>query len=129
MNLVARNIKWLMVVSGAVTCTMIYGAVAPQAALQGTFGETLEGPLAEIIVRNWSVLIALIGGMLLYGAFNPPVRPLALTIATISKLIFIVLVVSQGARYITQAMIVIGIDAVWVLLFSWYLLGSRLRSV
>jgi hypothetical protein len=126
MNVIARNIKWLMVVSGALTCTMIYGAIAPQAALQGTFGETLEGPLADIIVRNWSVLITLIGASLLYGAFRPAARPLALTIATASKLIFIVLVLSQGTRYLAQqAAIVIVIDALWVVLFGWYLLGVR----
>jgi hypothetical protein len=27
----------------------------PQAALRGTFGETLDWPLAEIVVRNWGV--------------------------------------------------------------------------
>jgi hypothetical protein len=129
MNLVAQNIKSLMVISGALTCTMIYGAFAPQAALQSTFGETLEGPLAEIIVRNWSVLITLIGGALLYGAFSPPARPLALTIASLSKLIFILLVLSQGTRYLTQqATIVIVIDAIWVVLFGSYLFGARLRT-
>jgi hypothetical protein len=127
MNLVAQNIKSLMVISGALTCTMIYGAFAPQAALQSS--ETLEGPLAEIIVRNWSVLITLMGGALLYGAFSPPARPLALTIASLSKLIFILLVLSQGTRYLTQqATIVIVIDAIWVVLFGWYLFGARLRT-
>jgi len=45
--------KWIMLVSGILTSTMLYAAVAPQAALRSTFGETLQGPLAEIIVRNW----------------------------------------------------------------------------
>ena len=57
MNWIVTRIKWIMLVSGALTCTMIYAAIAPQAALRSTFGETLEGPLAEIIVRNWAVLI------------------------------------------------------------------------
>lgn len=128
MNVIARNIKWLMVISGALTCTMIYGAIAPQAALQGTFGETLERPLADVIVRNWSVLITLIGGTLIYGAFNPASRPLALTTATISKLVFIVLLLSEGTRYLAQeAAIAIAIDAVWVVLFGAYLLGARVK--
>ena len=59
MNFVAANIKWIMLVSGALTCTMVYAAIAPQAALRSTFGETLEGPLADIVVRNWGALIAL----------------------------------------------------------------------
>lgn len=126
MNLVAANIKWIMLVSGALTCTMVYAAIAPQAALHSTFGETLEGPLAEVIVRNWSVLITLMGAMLIYGAFNPHVRSLVLTVAGASKLVFIALVLSHGGRYLGhQAGIAVAIDLVWVVLFAWYLLGTR----
>lgn len=125
-NLVAANSKWITLVSGALTCTMVYAAIAPQAALRSTFGETLEGPLAEIVVRNWGALIALMGAMLIYGAFNPHARSLALTVAGASKLVFIALVLSHGGRYLgRQAGIAIAVDLVWVVLFAWYLLGTR----
>ena len=126
MNIVAAYIKWIMLVSGALTCAMAYAAIAPQAALRSTFGETLEGPLAEIVVRNWGALITLVGAMLIYGAFNPQVRSLALTIAGASKLIFLALVLSHGGHYLGhQAGIAIAVDLVWVVLFAWYLLGAR----
>jgi hypothetical protein len=32
---------------------MVYAAIAPQDALRTTFGETLDGPVADIVVRNW----------------------------------------------------------------------------
>ena len=41
----ARNIQWLMGLSGLLTCTMIYAVIAPDAALMSTFGDSLEGPL------------------------------------------------------------------------------------
>ena len=88
-----------MLVSGALTCTMAYAAIAPQAALLSTFGETLQGPVAEIVVRNWGVLITLMGAMLIYGAFNPPVRSFALAVAGVSKLAFIALVLSPAAVF------------------------------
>ena len=126
MSFVAGNIKWIMLMSGALTCTMVYAVVAPQAALRSTFGETLEGPLAEIVVRNWGALITLVGTMLIYGAFNPQVRSLALTVAGASKLVFAALVLSHGGRYLGhQAGIAIAIDLVWVALFACYLLGVR----
>ena len=126
MNLIVAKIKWIMLVSGVLTLTMLYPAIAPQAALRGMFGETLEGPLAEIVVRNWSVVIALIGAMLIYGAYHAAVRPLVLTIAAVSKLIFILLILAQGARYLgQQAGIAIAIDAVWVVLFVLYLVAAR----
>ncbi|QCI64365.1 hypothetical protein [Phreatobacter stygius] len=126
MNIVAANIKWIMLVSGLLTATMVYAAIAPQAALRATFGETLEGPLGEIVVRNWGALITLVGAMLIYGAFNPQVRSLVLTVAGASKLIFIALVLSYGGRYLVhQAGIAVAVDLVWVVLFAWYLLSTR----
>lgn len=129
MSWVARNIRWIMLLAGALTCTMIYAAVAPQAALRSTFGEALEGPVAEIVVRNWGVLIALVGAMLLYGAYHPPVRPLVLTVAATSKVVFIALILSHGGRYLGQAGIAIAVDVVLVSLFLVYLLSLRQRSV
>ncbi len=126
MGLAARSVKWIMLVSGTLTCTMVYAATAPQAALQATFGETLDGPLAEIVLRNWGLLIAAVGGLLIHGAFNPAVRAPILVVAGVSKLAFVVLVLSQGSRYLEYgAGIAIAVDLVWVILFAWCLLGRR----
>jgi hypothetical protein len=127
---IVANIKWIMLVAGALTCTMIYAAIAPQAALRSTFGEGLEGQLAEIVVRNWAVLIALMGAMLLYGAYHPPVRSLVLTVAGTSKLVFIGLVLAHGGHYLGhQAGIAIVIDSIMVALFATYLIGVRRRAL
>ena len=47
------NIHRIMIVSGLLTMTMIYAALAPEAALRSTFGESVSGPVADIVVRNW----------------------------------------------------------------------------
>ena len=126
---IGANIRWIMIVSGALTTTMIYAAIAPDAALRSTFGETLEGPLAQILVRNWGALIALVGAMLIYGAFDPPGRPLILIVAGASKVVFIALVLSQGARYLTQgAGVAVASDSVMVALYLWYLLAGRVQK-
>jgi hypothetical protein len=126
MNWIIAKIRWLMLVSGTLTCTMLYAAIAPQAALESNFGEVLEGPVAEIVVRNWGALIALVGGMLIYGAYDPGSRPLALTVAGISKLTFIGLVLAYGRQYLgRQAGVAIAIDFVWVVLFISYFVGVR----
>jgi hypothetical protein len=126
MSIVATHIKWIMLVSGVSTCTMIYAAIAPREALHATFGETLDGPIAEIVVRNWGALITLVGLMLVYGAFRPAVRPLVLGVAAASKLVFIGLVLSHGWRYLgQQAGIAIALDLLWVVLFASYLWSAR----
>ena len=58
-----------MLISGALTCTMLYAAFAPNSVLISNYGGSLSGPVAEVVVRNWTVLIGLVGVMLIYGAF------------------------------------------------------------
>ena len=126
MSWVVAKMKWIMLVSGVLTCTMVYAAVAPQAALRSMFGDTLDGPLAEIVVRNWGILIALIGGMLIYGAFEPSSRRLVLIVAGLSKVAFVALLLTYGGQYLgQQAVVSIAIDLAMVLLFIAYLYATR----
>ncbi len=126
MSWIVANIHRLMMVSGVLTLTMIYAAIAPEAALRSTFGESIEGPVADVVVRNWGALIALMGLMLIYGARNPAVRPLVLTVAGASKAIFAALVLLHGNRFLSyQAGIAVFVDLLWVVIFAAYLSGQR----
>ncbi len=126
MTFVTPLIKPIMIISGGLTLSMIYAALAPQAALTSMFGDTLSGPLAEIVVRNWGALIAIGGATLIWGAFEPSVRTLVLLAVGVSKLVFIALIVGLGRQYLTgQAGIAVALDAMCVLLFALYLLESR----
>jgi len=127
MQLLSKSIKWIMIVSGVVTCTMFYAAIAPQAALQQTFGDSISGPIAEIVVRNWGALITLVGAMLIYGAYQPVHRALILTVAITSKLVFIGLVLGLGSQYLGKAGLVVAFDSVVVVLYVLYLLSMTDR--
>lgn len=50
--------------------------------------------------------------MLIYGAYHPSARPLVLTIAGLSKLIFIGLVVVYGSQYLGPQ-VGLAIAAAW----------------
>ena len=126
MNWIISSMKWIMLISGTLTCTMVYAAIAPQAALQSTFGESMDGPVANIVVRNWGVLIALMGGMLIYGAFNPSVRFLVLTVAGLSKIAFITLLLVAGRQFLdNQAGTAIVSDVAQVSAFGLYMIAAR----
>jgi hypothetical protein len=85
-------------------------------------GESLAGPVADIVVRNWGALIAWIGAMLVYGAFRPPVRPLVLIVAGASKLVFVALVLTTGRPFVGQPLgVSVAVDSVIVLLFATFL--------
>jgi hypothetical protein len=126
MRFFVEKFKWLMLVSGLLTVTMVVGLVAPRSSTLSNFGETLDGPLAEIIVRNWSALIFLMGVMLIYGALVEPVRKFALVIAGVSKLIFIALVFTYGKQYLGfGAGTAVFADSIMVVLYAAYLILSR----
>lgn len=115
----------IMVVSGLLTLTMLYATFAPAAAVQSFFGETPEGAFASIIVPNWGVLIGLMGALLIYGAFHPPSRKLALVVAGASKVAFVGLILAQGDRYLSGLGTAIIIDSVMIVLFAAYVVFGK----
>ncbi|ELS33978.1 hypothetical protein [Pseudanabaena biceps] len=128
MNWIVANIKWIMLLSGVLTCTLFYAAIAPQTALRSFFGDVLEGQLSEIIVRNWGALITLVGATQIYGAFKPLSRSLIVIISIVSKLTFVSLVLIYGRQYLGQAGIAVVIDLLIVGLFVVYLVGDRKKA-
>ncbi|MDT8991819.1 hypothetical protein RQP54_13190 [Curvibacter sp. APW13] len=125
MTWIVDHIKGLMLLAGALTSTMLLAAIAPHLALQATFGDTVQGPLAELVVRSWGALVALVGAMLVYGAYHPAQRALVLVVAGVSKLVFVGLVLAQGSRYLGSAGPAIAMDALFVLVFANYLWAVR----
>src|SRR5262245_32658857 len=122
MNGFVSHFKWVMVVSGVLTTTMLYAAIAPEASLRSNFGEAIDGPLAQIIVRNWGALIGLVGLMLIYGAFSEVNRRMALVVATLSKLAFIALVLTLGRQFLEfQVGTAVIVDSIMIVLFLAYL--------
>jgi hypothetical protein len=130
MRIFLSNFKWVMFASGLLTCTMLQALIVPHASLQSNFGQSLEGNLSEIIVRNWGALIGLIGMMLIYGAFMEPVRRFVLVIAGSSKIIFILLVLSSNESYMGfGAGTAVIVDSIMVVSYIAYLLLTFKRKI
>ncbi len=130
MRLFVSNFKWVMLVSGLLTFTMLQALISPQASLQSNFGQTMESNLSEIIVRNWGALIGIVGIMLIYGAFRESVRRFVLVIAGSSKIVFILLVLTSKESYMRfGAGTAVIADSVIVTLYIVYLLLTIKRSV
>jgi len=121
----SRIVAGVMIVSGLLTLTMLYAAVAPEAAMQQMFGESVSGATEAIVVRNWGVLIGLMGALLIFGALNPASRRLTLVVAGASKLAFIGLILAQGDRYMSGVGAAVAIDGLMIVLFAVFLLTWR----
>jgi hypothetical protein len=122
---VVKHIKWIMLVSGLVTCTTVVAVFAPGAVMRFIFGDSPAGPVAEIVSRSWGALVALTGAMLVYGAFRPVHRSLVLLVTAVSKGVLVLLLLTAGAPYFSNAFPTVLVDGLWVVLFTMYLVGVR----
>ena len=129
MHLINSQIKWIMIVAGAITCTMIINTINPELGLQQGFGASTfaggaDSQVANVVVRGWGFLIFLIGAMLIYAANRPQLRGFVLTVATVSKVAFITLVMLFGSSFLEKAMVAVVFDTIVVALFVIYLLSN-----
>lgn len=126
MNWIVAKIKWIMLVTGALTGAMLFAAIWPSEAVDLLFDRTLESGMARVIVPSWAAHVGLMGAMLIYGAFSPHVRTLTLTVVGSSKLAFLGLMLAQGRQYLDERVgIVIALDMVMVALFAIFLFSGR----
>ena len=100
MTWIVDHIQILLVVFGLATSSMLLVAVAPSTAQRLMFGEAAQGPIADVMVRGWGLLIALTGGMMLWAAAHPETRTLAIGATLISKLFFMGQMVAGGRRFL-----------------------------
>jgi hypothetical protein len=127
-SVIVKNIKWLMLIPGIITCSMIYAAIDPQGALMQTFGESISGPIAEIVVRNWGLLITMVGALMIYGAYRPQYRQLILTVAVAGKFAFVALNLIYGQAFFAKSGVALVFDSILIAIYLTYLMQSRQKT-
>ncbi len=127
MTLIVEHFFWILIVSGALTATMIQGVIAPAGTVKSWFGAELSDSAAlRLIVRTWAFLIAAGGLLLIYAAFEPAVRVPVLVFIGAGKALFAASVFAHGTRFMgTQSFLAAIIDSVMVALFAVYLIAAR----
>lgn len=125
MGWIVTNMYWILIVCGALTATMVLPMIAPRFASRHMFGEVADGPLGELVTRNWGQMIFATGLLLIYAAYHEEARLPILVFASFSKLTYAALVLSNGGRYARKlAMQAATGDLIMVGLFVWYLLAA-----
>lgn len=128
MNLIFKNIKWVMLISGALTATTLYGLFAPQAVIESMFGISFGGPLESLIIRSWSSLVGIVGLVLIYGAFSEGHRVLCISIAALSKAVFVSLVLIYGQAFLPTAAPAIILDCLVIVFALLFLVSVRVQE-
>jgi hypothetical protein len=124
MSWIILNMDWILIVCGALTATMLLPFIVPRFAFEKMFGEAADGPLGDLLMRNWGQLIFATGLLLIYAAYHDESRLPILLFVAFGKLTFATLVLSKGARYARKPAILIAVgDLTMVGLFLWYLMS------
>ena len=126
--MVVKNIKWIMLLSGVVTCTTLAAAIAPQDALLTMFGSSLTEPLADLVVRSWGFLVFLMGTLLIYGAFNQDSRMLCIMKAGVSKIGFLLLILMFGKQYMDKLWVTVVFDSIVVMVLVLYVFSTKISA-
>lgn len=125
MSILVDNMQWVLLVCGLLTLSMIQAVFAPRATMRAYFGEAPDSKASDLLMRNWGMLVAAGGALLIYAGFAPEVRTLALLYVGATKAAFIVLVLLAGGPFLRkQAGLAIVIDGIMVALFAAYLLAT-----
>lgn len=98
--------------------------LAPVAILRFLFGERDPDSLTVMITRHWGLLVALVGGLLVYAGYHAEARLPVMIAAVSEKLAIGALVFSSPLRRRVAAAVVAGADTVMALLYI-FILSSR----
>lgn len=123
MAILTDNIPWILLVGGLLTFSMIQATFAPRATVRTYFGEAPDSPQFDLVVRNWGMLIAAGGALLIWASFEPSVRLAAIALASVTKVAFIALMLGSGVMK-RQAWVALVADSLMVVLFVAYLVAT-----
>ena len=122
MNWIASNIFWVLLISGAATCSMLLQALAPRFAVRFIFGEDIANASGLLMARSWGAMVFVSGLLLVASAYHPEFRLPVLLNAIAGKLGFTLLVLANGRRYLARPAFAMALaDLVMVALFACYL--------
>lgn len=113
----ATTIGTILLVTGALTAAVGVGVVMPRQLLALILGENTSDATVILIARHWCLLVALVGGLLIYSAYHPEVRLPAMIAGAAEKLALGAFVVASPLRRRRQTMAVVGADAIMALLY------------
>jgi len=121
--MIGMHIELILIVTGALTAVALVQFFAPGPMLRMIFGEAPRDLPGLALARHWGLLIFLVGALLIYAAFHPPVRGPAVLLAAIEKIALGVgvLVTPLRRRPLAEA-IAVG-DSFIALVYVLYLAG------
>jgi hypothetical protein len=122
-SVIATHIELILIVTGVTTATMLIQFFAPLPVLRLIYGEAPIDGVSMALARHWGLLIFCVGALLIYAAFNPPVRAPILVFAVIEKVGLRVCVLGTSLRRQGIAAVLVAGDLLMAVVYILYLWG------
>ncbi len=120
----ASHVGIILIVTGAITMGASAAVIVPVTILRLLFGDRNPDSLTVLITRHWGLLVALIGGLLIYAGYHSEARLPIMIAAIAEKLAIGVLIFSTPLRQRVAAATVAGADTVMAVLYIVILFGN-----
>lgn len=94
-ELSTKVVTGLFAIVGLINFAPVIGLLSA-AKLESAYGIAVKEPNLTILLRHRALLFGLLGGFILYSAFNPALQPIAFVLGFVAMLGFIVLCWQTG---------------------------------
>lgn len=121
--MIAAHIELILIVTGALTAVALLQFMAPASVLHIIYGKAPADEVGLAVARHWGLLTFLVGALLVYSAFHPPVRVPAMVIAAIEKVGLGLGVFGTSLRNQPAAAAMAAGDSLIALIYVLYLAG------
>lgn len=122
--MIQRHIKLILYIAGGIMLLVGLQFIAPLPLLQAQ-KLVVTDSAGILFARHWGLLVACLGGLLIYSASHPECRTPVIVAVTIEKICLVgVLLMSLNDPALKPMQPVIVLDGVFVILFLIYLLGK-----
>ncbi|MCU6435488.1 hypothetical protein LPB67_17055 [Undibacterium sp. Jales W-56] len=123
--MIARYIKAILMIAGGIMLLVGLQFIAP-AQLLHIQNLVVADSAGLLFARHWGLLVACLGGLLMYSAFLPALRTPVIIAVTIEKICLVgVLLGSLNDPALKPMLPVIALDGLFVIVFLLYLSGKR----
>jgi hypothetical protein len=121
--MIGAHIELILVITGAITAIGLLQFIAPAPVLRMIYGKAPTDEVGLAVARHWGLLIFLVGALLIYAAFYPPIRDPVMVIAVIEKAALGLGVFGTSLRSHPAAAAVAAGDSLIALIYVLYLAG------
>ena len=117
-------IRWLLIITGVFTAASVGVFLQPVKQVAIIYGENLTGTAVTMLVRHWGLLITGTGVLIIFAAFNPPLRIPMMVLGVVEKIVLAgsILVTPLRKRPIPGA--IAALDLLIALLYILYMIGG-----